>query len=400
MRCWQTRPLGETCAINPKLIASEAPGADAEVTFVPMAAVDEVSGTIARPELRQYRQVAKGYTAFRENDVLFAKITPCMQNGKAAIARGLRGGLGFGSTEFHVLRPSPGLLPQWVFAFIRQPSFRAAAEANFTGTAGQQRVPADFLRSFPIPVPPLSEQDRIVKLLDEADELRKLRVRADLRTAAIIPALFHKMFGDPATNPKHWPTRRLRELGVKFSDGPFGSNLKSSHYTPEGVRVIRLQNIGVGCLIDHDKAYISPEHFASLRKHECLPGDVLVGSLGEPNLRAFVLPEEIHQALNKADCVQIRPHPEVATAAFICWLLNLPSTLEMASGMILGQTRARISMGRLGELVLPVPPLQLQRKFARRVTEIRALEAAQATSRHRLEALFQSMLHRAFDEEL
>jgi type I restriction enzyme S subunit len=95
MKRWPTKPLGEVCAINPKLVASEIPGTNTDVTFVPMAAVDELSGSIARPELREYSQVAKGYTPFRENDVLFAKITPCMQNGKAAIARGLRGGAWF-----------------------------------------------------------------------------------------------------------------------------------------------------------------------------------------------------------------------------------------------------------------------------------------------------------------
>ena len=272
--------------------------------------------------------------------------------------------------------------------------------ARLSGSTTFKEVSRSTLRKYQISVPPLSEQERIVKLLDEADALRKLRAQADRRTAALLPALFHEMFGDPTVNPKCWPTRRLRELGAKFSDGPFGSNLKSSHYTPEGVRVIRLQNIGVGCFVDNDRAYISPEHFDSLRKHECLPGDVLVGTLGDPNLRACILPPEIPQALNKADCVQIRPNPEIATAAFICWLLNLPSTLEMASGMILGQTRARISMGRLAELVVPVPPLPLQQEFAQRVAEIREMEAAQAASRQRLKALFQSLLHRAFNGEL
>ena len=287
----------------------------------------------------------------------------------------------------------------WLRYWLDSSEFREQITRLVTGSA-QQNFRPSHLKATEITLPPLAEQERIVKLLDEADELRKLRAQADRRTAALIPALFHDMFGDAAVNPKRWPKRRLRELGIRFSDGPFGSNLKSSHYAPEGVRVIRLQNIGVGRLVDNDRAYISPEHFDSLRKHECLPGDVLVGTLGDPNLRACILPPDIPQALNKADCVQIRPNPEIAMAEFICWLLNLPSTLEMAAGMILGQTRARISMGRLAELLVPLPPLPLQQEFAQRVTEIRALEAAQAASRLRLEALFQSMLHRAFNEDL
>jgi type I restriction enzyme S subunit len=212
MKRWATKPLGEVCSINPKLSVSEAPDADVAVTFIPMAAVDEVRGVIADPQRRHYSEVAKGYTPFRDNDVLFAKITPCMQNGKAAIARNLCNGLGFGSTEFHVLRSTASVLPEWVFAFIRQPGFRTAAEVSFTGSAGQQRVPADFLKMFPIPVPPLAEQERIVKLLDEADELRKLRVQADRCTAALIPSLFHEMFGDPLKKNSRLPILPLGEV--------------------------------------------------------------------------------------------------------------------------------------------------------------------------------------------
>ncbi len=292
------------------------------------------------------------------------------------------------------------LLPEFLHRFLFKNWSGGLFQHHCTQWVNQAAFNADALAKLSVPVPPLAEQERIVKLLDEADELRKLRAQAEGRTADLIPALFHEMFGDPTHNPKHWLLRKLRELCEKFSDGPFGSNLKSSHYTSEGVRVIRLQNVGVGRLINEDKAYISLKHFEQLRKHECLPGDVVVGTLGNPNLRACVLPPEVPQALNKADCVQVRPHREIATAEFICWLLNLPGTLAMGSTLIFGQTRARISMGRLAELVVPVPPLPLQKEFSKRVTEIRAMEAEQATSRRRLEDLFQSMLDRAFRGEL
>jgi type I restriction enzyme, S subunit len=251
-----------------------------------------------------------------------------------------------------------------------------------------------------IPVPPLSDQERIVRILDEADELRRLRAQADRRTADLIPAIFHEMFGDPATNPKGWEQRRIIELAEKMSDGPFGSNLKSAHYEEKGIRVVRLQNIGIGKFLDSDKAFISKSHFNSLARHRCLPQDVLVGTMGDPNLRACLLPDYIPEALNKADCVQIRPRKEVAISEYLCWLLNMPSTLTLASGMILGQTRSRISMGRLRELFVPAPPLPLQQQFADRVAEVRALEEGQAASRKRLDDLFQSLLHHAFSGEL
>lgn len=215
-----------------------------------------------------------------------------------------------------------------------------------------------------IPLPPLSEQRRIVEILDQANRLRRLRVEAHAKADRILPALFVRMFGDPATNPMRWPSRPLSDLAIKFSDGPFGSNLKTSHYTASGVRVLRLQNVGVGTLLDDDKAFVSLEHFATLSKHECLPGDVIVATLGEPNLRAFVLPPRMLRALNKADCVQIRPKPESAVAEYLCWLLNLPSTVQMAKRLVHGQTRTRISMGLLRELSVPVPDYELQMRFA------------------------------------
>ncbi len=204
MNSWPLKSVGDICEVNPRLPRGHGISDDQVVSFVPMAAVDEISGTITDTQVRPFSAVKKGYTHFKNDDVLFAKITPCMENGKAAIASNLAGGLGFGSTEFHVLRASSAVLPAWLFYFVRQPIFRNEAKRNFTGTAGQQRVPTTFLSSASIPVPPLSEQRRIVDLLTRAEGIVRLRREAEKKAAELIPALFLDMFGDPATNPKGW----------------------------------------------------------------------------------------------------------------------------------------------------------------------------------------------------
>ena len=147
----------------------------------------------SRPEFnglreRPLREVRKGFTHFAEGDVLFAKITPCMENGKAAAATRLRNRLGCGTTELHVLRPLGGIDPFYVYHFIHQPSFRRAAEASFTGTAGQLRVPAAFIDSAEIPIPPLNEQRRI------ATKLEKLLGKVDVcqQRLAKIPVLLKR----------------------------------------------------------------------------------------------------------------------------------------------------------------------------------------------------------------
>ena len=132
-----------------------------------MPAVDADARAITKPQVRPFVEVRKGFTSFRDNDVIVAKITPCFENGKAAICRGLMNGLGFGSTEFHVLRSTGAALPEYVYYFTDQESFRDDGAANMTGSVGQKRVPVSWLASVEIPLPPLAEQRRIVAKVEE-----------------------------------------------------------------------------------------------------------------------------------------------------------------------------------------------------------------------------------------
>lgn len=196
MSGWPLRQLSDVVEINPRPPSGIA--ASQTVSFVPMAAVDEVNGSIFDQQTREFGTVAKAFPIFANGDVLFAKITPCMENGKAAIALNLVNGIGAGSTEFFVLRPKQEVLPEYIFHFVRQSSFRKSCKANFTGSAGQQRVPRSYLERAPLPLPPLDEQRRIVRLLDRAADIRRRADAARVKTRAIIPALFLETFGDPA----------------------------------------------------------------------------------------------------------------------------------------------------------------------------------------------------------
>ena len=124
---WRWVRLGEVCEINPRRQNGLGFPADRPTTFVPMSAIDGRSGRIAQPKVSPFAEVQRGYTYFEEGDVLFAKITPCMQNGKHAIARDLEGGFGFGTTEFHVLRPRQDITSEWIHYFLRQPTILDAA---------------------------------------------------------------------------------------------------------------------------------------------------------------------------------------------------------------------------------------------------------------------------------
>ena len=187
-------PLSEVAFINPASPERIAP--NDSVTFVPMESVSGKSGEIVAPQIRPCREVAKGYTRFAEGDIIWAKITPCMQNGKCAVARNLKNGVGFGSTEFHVIRPHnpKSLLPEYVWLLLRLPKLREAAKRYFIGSAGQQRVPEEFLRGLRLPIPPMKEQKSIVRaveeshreIADERENLQKLRRDSQVEINQII----------------------------------------------------------------------------------------------------------------------------------------------------------------------------------------------------------------------
>ncbi|MBI5605716.1 MAG: restriction endonuclease subunit S [Deltaproteobacteria bacterium] len=210
---WTMFPMPEVVDINPRRPQSIKLIDDDPITFVPMMAVSEKNAVIEAAEVRPYGEVKKGFTYFENKDVLFAKITPCMENGKSALAFGLKNNIGFGSTEFHVLRANQNVLdPRFLHYFIRRQTFRKEAKLRMRGAAGQQRVPQDFFEDVLIPLPCISEQRRIVEILDQADTLRKKRAEADAKAARILPALFYKIIGDQVTNPHAYPKVSVGEL--------------------------------------------------------------------------------------------------------------------------------------------------------------------------------------------
>ena len=164
---WAVGLLNQFAQVNPR---REKRTDDVKVSFVPMSAVSE-DGYLASPQMREYGSVKKGFTAFRNNDVIVAKITPCFENGKAALATGLMDGIGFGSTEFHVVRASNACLPEFLFAQIYSDQFRRLGKASMTGSGGQQRVPTAFVENYLVSIPSLAEQQRIADCLTALDTL-------------------------------------------------------------------------------------------------------------------------------------------------------------------------------------------------------------------------------------
>ena len=192
---WGINCLGDVCEINPKKSLDKRLVNDFIVSFIPMPAVTE-NGEIDPSESKTYDEVRTGFTYFVENDVLFAKITPCMENGKGAIAKGLYNGVGFGSTEFHVLRPiKDKTTAPWLYVLTSLPKFRLDAADNMTGSAGQRRVPASFLTTYKVAAPPIELQEQFSTLYNQISKSKLTIQRSCDKLEVLKKALMQRYFG-------------------------------------------------------------------------------------------------------------------------------------------------------------------------------------------------------------
>ena len=173
---WVDGILSDVCKVNPPKADVKSLPDDLEVSFFPMPALSEIFGAITEPQTRQLGEVRTGFTNFSEGDVVFAKITPCMENGKSAVIGALVNGIGFGTTEFYVLRCGERLYNRFLWHLVRDRYFRDEAKAVMTGAVGQQRVPKGFLENYQISLPPVEEQIEMVRILDNCFE-KELQVK-------------------------------------------------------------------------------------------------------------------------------------------------------------------------------------------------------------------------------
>ena len=191
---WGLQKIGDICEINPKKAKELKLHSELKISFVPMPAVSEY-GNIDATEIKTYEEVKSGFTYFAENDVLFAKITPCMENGKGCIARGLCNGIGFGSTEFHVIRPTAKTNPYWIYNVTIFKQFRKDAAANMTGSAGQRRVPAKFLENYKVALPPIELQTKFADFVKQVDKSKATVQKALDEAQLLFDSLMQEYFG-------------------------------------------------------------------------------------------------------------------------------------------------------------------------------------------------------------
>ena len=399
MTYWGSKALGEVCLIKPPKAEAKSKIANGdEVSFAPMKDLGIGEKFLRSHQSRTLSDVSGSYTYFADGDVLLAKITPCFENGKLGIARGLKNGIGFGSSEFIVMRPAPELEAEFLYYYLARTKFLEEGARHMSGAVGHKRVTKEFIESYQIPLPSLQEQRRLVTLLDKAFDgiaTAKTHAEQNLRNAkSLITTRLAQLF-----RPDH-DMDRLADLAISISDGDHAPPPKAS----TGVPFITISNIDKeNRQIDFSETFlVSQAYCDELKTHRRpQPGDVLytvTGSFGIP-----VLVEE-----DRAFCFQrhiglVRPKPDV-DGKWLSYALLSPMAFAQADAGATGTAQRTVSLNVLRNMQIPKLSVEEQRRQARELdalaTEVARLASIYQRKLTALAELQQSLLHQAFTGQL
>ncbi len=326
---------------------------------------------IARHSISDETRLQLGATLLPPGTVIFPKVGAAIATNKKRILTQSA------CVDNNVMGVIPGdmLLSRFLFRLLATKDL-----LDFASNSNPPSIRKTTIEDWKIPVPDLAEQQRIVRLLDEADELRKLRAQADERTATLIPALFHEMFGDPAQNTWGWPIKPFGEL-VRNKDGKRRPVKAADRAERRG----EYPYYGASGIIDYVEGYLFDET-------ALLIGEDGANLLARSTPIAFVAHGK-YWVNNHAHVVTYNGNADLT---FLCAALNLRNLADYVTG----SAQPKLNQANLNRIPILVPPLALQDQFAQRVREIRELGVQQAASGKRLDDVFQSMLHRAFSGDL
>lgn len=368
-----------------------------------MASISE-DGVIVHQETRLLSDVKKGFTYFQRGDVLLAKITPCFENGKSASTESLEHEIGFGSTEFHVLRAIPEKLDsRFLFHLVRSSRLRFLGKKSMKGAAGHKRVPVDFLEKFEIPAWPRHDQTRIAHLLGKVEELIAQRQQHLQQLDGLLKSVFLEMFGDPVVNPRGFPIRRLSEFYVNPKEGtkcgPFGSALKKEELVESGIPVWNMDNIGPsGQMALPFRMWITPDKYNELAAYSVQDNDIVISRAGTVG-KMCVVRMQGKPAIISTNLIRLRLGPELLPLHFV-------SLMRYCKGRV-GRLKTgadgaftHMNTGVLDSLEFPYPPIELQKQFAEVAHKVEEIKSSYQQSLDDLEALYGVLSHKAFKGEL
>ncbi len=371
---WSVTRLRFQVKINP--VKSELRGIpeDTSVSFVPMEAVGEYGG-LRLEQAHALEDVANGYTYFRDGDVVVAKITPCFENGKGSIADGLENGIGFGTTELHVLRPSSSMDRNYLFYLTISHAFRKIGASYMYGAGGQKRVPDTFIRDFRHPIPTTNEQISIAAFLDgetaRIDALiekkrRQIELLKEKRSALISHAVTKGLEPNAPMKdsgiewlreiPAHWEAKRLRFLVSEPLK--YGANESAELDDPALPRYIRITDVDENGRLREDTFKSLPEDVA--RAYLLKEGDLLLARSGATVGKSFYYDPSWGCAAYAGYLIRARFNPVRVMPRFVNYFTNSLQYWWWLGSSFIQATIQNVSAEKYANLIVPVPPVDEQ----------------------------------------
>ena len=382
---WRIGKLKYFSYINPTkdsdLISKES---EALVTFLPMEKVNE-NGTYDVSLKRPTKELWSGFTYFEENDVIVAKITPCFENGKGALLKNLDGRIGFGSTEFHVLRAWPEIShPKFLYYLTQSHLFKTTGEAFMYGAAGQKRVPTNHVTDFPFSCPPYSEQQVIADFLDcktaQIDSLsekkqRQIDLLQEQRTALINHAVTKGLNPDAPMKdsavewlgeiPSTWKMIRLRHISPNIS---VGLVIQPSQYVdPVGtVPFLFGSNVRENAFLLDNVRKISEESNLKIANSMLHAGDLVTVRVGYPGVTAVVPPY-----LDGANCasMMVVRKSDFVLSEYLCYVMNSRVGMYQVETVQYGAAQKQFNISHAVDFVYPIPPVEEQEAIVNYLTK-------------------------------
>lgn len=374
-----TKKLSDVALINPRRPSIER-CEDKLTSFVPMENIDEVLGEVTGLNSENFSKVKKGYTYFENGDVIFAKITPCMQNGKHAVLSGLIDGFGFGSTEFHVIRATDEIIPEWIHYFLRRKETLNAAMKTFTGAVGQQRVPASFLENLEIPIPHIDKQRQIAtRLKAQLAEVGKARQAAEVQlreTTKLADAIiFESIKGVATTHSLGEVLAEVKKgIGANWAEYPvLGAtrNGLAPAKEPPGKHAQKYKPVVLGTVFYN-------------------PMRILIGSI------AFVDDDDT-PGITSPDYVALRGKPGVVDSRWFYYWLRSPLGEQCILSLARGAVRERMLFNRLAEGEIKLPSFAAQQKASAALKTLKPMRKAIEQQLRDIDLLPQKILALAFN---
>jgi type I restriction enzyme, S subunit len=413
MKGWPTRALADVCQIRPPKAEARRGISDADlVSFVPMEDLGIGQKNLVSTQVKPLSEVVGSYTYFADGDVLLAKITPCFENGKLGIAAGLSNSIGFGSSEYVVFRPSQSIDKNWLYYFLSRESFRKEGAERMSGAVGHKRVAKEFIEAYPIPLPPLPEQKRIIAILDEAFEGISVAAANAEKNLANARELFESYLNSVfIRRGEGWVEATVEELvGRKILSKPLDGNHgeihpKKAEFVSSGVPFIMASDLMQGVVDQENCNFLSPKQASSLRTGFSKDGDVLLSHKGTIGRAAILHTSQDYVMLTP----QVTYYRVVdRSTMFNRFLYYMFQTKEFQEQLYHyaneGSTRAYIGITKQLKLRLRYPSLHEQKQLVAAldtlVAQSRSLEAIYGQKVDDLAELKQAILQKAFAGEL